>query len=95
MLEILNSLTLWSGGFVVGVISLISTYFVHATNNLDRVIYSMIIAFIVTNILYWMPCWLGANCDEFFSWAPLFIVPWIIVGFFVSFIFQLLFKKKE
>ncbi|MFW9845851.1 MAG: hypothetical protein ACFFD6_03820 [Candidatus Thorarchaeota archaeon] len=53
--------------------------------------------FILSNLIYWMPVWLGEEPSEYISWAPLFITGWTLAGVSSSAIVLLtihLFRKQ-
>ena len=39
------------------------------------------VPFIVTDVLYSLPMWMGAGDEaQFGAWAPLFTIPWFLAG---------------
>ena len=87
-------MTVFSGALIVAVLSLVVVFFINVSNVLYKIIFSIVVSFSIANLLYWFPCLTGAMCDEYITWAPFIIVQWMISGFIVSLLFQLLFKKK-
>ncbi len=41
---------------------------------------------LIAYVAYWTPVWTGEDSSEYASWAPVFIVPWYLVGVVASLI---------
>ena len=95
MFDFLNSLSLISGGFVIALINLILTYFLYTKNNFYKVLFSTIISYLSSYILYWLPCMGHSNCSEHSNWEVVVVFPWFIIGFLTSISFQLILDKYK
>jgi hypothetical protein len=86
VLNLLNSLSIWSGGAIVVVSSLVIALVIAQIG--DRTLRSVAIifsSFALAYSLYWSPVWLGASDQaRYAAWAWLFIVPWFAAGALAS-----------
>jgi hypothetical protein len=83
--EFVMSLSLGSGALVVAALSgLVScaSYFVRS--RLFQGLIALLPPCVIAYSLYWTPVWCGKNASEYWSWAPLLIVPWSGAGLMVS-----------
>jgi len=96
MLDFLNSLSFISGGFIIALLSLVLTYFFQTKNNLYKILFSILIALLTSKTLYWFPCLLdNLSCTEQSNWEMVFVLPWFIIGFLTSILFQLIRDKYK
>jgi hypothetical protein len=96
MKEIIESLSLESGAVFVAIVSAIVTVGMNRIFNLKfkwAIILS--IPFFVANALYWSPVLLGSNSSEYAAWAPLFIIPWYVVGMLSSSLLGYIINKQR
>jgi hypothetical protein len=85
MLELVESLSLVSGTFiVVGVSVALAFGWAQVTNAVLCWAAALGTPFLLSYCLYWSPVWLGASRSEYSAWAGVFIAPWFLIGGFAS-----------
>jgi len=85
MLELIESLSLVSGAFVVTGISIaIALFSGRLKTPAFRWVAVIGAPLLVSSSLYWLPVWLGANSSEYSAWAFAFILPWSLFGALAS-----------
>jgi len=80
MKDLLDSLSIWSGAFVVAVVSGTVVWLLAWMFPALRKLWVVIVPFAVAFCLYWSPVWLGNDPSEYHAWAGVFIVPWFLAG---------------
>jgi hypothetical protein len=94
MLNFFHSLSLESGALLVGLCSAAFAVLwaqIHVTT--VRWLLVLGAPFVFSYCLYWAPVWLGANPSEYSSWVLAFIVPWYLIGTFLSVVVSHVIKK--
>ena len=81
MLELIKSLSLVSGTFVVvGVSVALAFAWARIPNAVLCWFAALGTPFLLSYCLYWTPVWLGASRSEYSAWAGVAIVPWWLIG---------------
>jgi hypothetical protein len=92
MKDLVNSLSIWSGAFLVAVVSALLVWLLTSTLRHLRILWVLIVPFGVAYCLYWSPVWLDADQSEFHrallrseyhTWQFV-IVPWFLAGAIAS-----------
>jgi len=86
LIAIIKSLSLTQGAVVVGALSAVAAL---ATSRLEspplRWAALLSTPFAFAYSLYWSPVWFGGNdATEYSAWMLICVVPWTLVGMFVS-----------
>lgn len=63
-------------------------------NAISRFVVAILVPLISSNLLYWSACLGETMCDEYFTWATLFLVPMFFSGTVAIFIGLYVFKRK-
>lgn len=85
MLELLESLSLASGTFVVAGFSVIfALFYGRLDNSFARWAAVVAASALLAYTLYWAPVWLGADASEYSTWSLALIIPWSLVGALAS-----------
>ncbi|HXE95112.1 MAG TPA: hypothetical protein VN642_01800 [Dongiaceae bacterium] len=81
MINFLLSLSISSGALIISIASVtISLLIGNNTNKTIKKITTLLIPFVLSNVLYWAPVIIGRDALEYIAWAGLFIIPWTIAG---------------
>ena len=82
---IIDSLSFESGAVVVAILSMIVMVGM-SRFGVKKIKWSLALTlpFIIANVFYWVPVFLGASLSEYGTWAPIFIIPWYVAGFLAS-----------
>jgi hypothetical protein len=95
MREALESLSVWSGGAVVSVVSAAMVWLLCSLGPAAlRKLWIVIAPIAVSFCLYWSPVWLGADSAEYSAWAFAFMLPWFVAGAIPSAVIVRLFEKR-
>ena len=63
-------------------------------DTISRYVIALSVPLITSNILYWSPCLYEKECDEYFTWAALFLVPTFLAGTMAMFIGLYILKRR-
>lgn len=81
MVELFNSLTLWSGSLAVAVLCLIAGSFSYQLlKSVQCLARGVTVALMSSYTIYWAPTWLGGGSVELRNWELLFVGPWFVAG---------------
>lgn len=94
MKAFIESLSLGSGAILVaglslGIVWLLCWVFPFAL----RVLWVLIVPFILACSIYWLPVWFGADASEYSVWAAGVIGAWFFAAFFPSAVLVLILQK--
>jgi len=67
---------------------------IRVKNSIVQSISVLFVPLISSNILYWTPCLIESICDEYLTWATLFLVPMFFVGTTALFIGLYILKQR-
>lgn len=96
MLELIESLSLVSGAFIiVGVSIALAFVWARITNVVARWVAAFGAPFLLSYCLYWSPVWLGASRTEYSAWAGVVIVSWFLFGGSASAIITYIVKRHN
>jgi hypothetical protein len=85
MLELIESLSLVSGTFVIATLSAALAFiWARLANTVVRWTATLGAPLLLSYALYWSPVWLGASRSEYSAWTFAFILPWFVIGGLVS-----------
>jgi hypothetical protein len=59
-----------------------------------RILWVLIVPFILAYSIYWMPVWFGADASEYVAWAWVVWI-WFFAGFFPSSLLVLILQKRR
>jgi len=91
-----QSLSLGSGAFLIGLLSVIIVWLLCTV--LPRVPHSLWVVgvpLILAYSLYWLPVWVGSDPSEYGAWAVLGIGTWFLPGVIVSAVTVLILRKRR
>lgn len=96
MIEMIKSLSLMSGAFVVAIISgVVSGVSCCIIQSRWKWAVTVIVPIVTAHSIYWMPVRHGADPSEYSAWSVLFIVPWALAGIIASALVCLLIGRTQ
>lgn len=84
MKELVESLSLWSGAFLVAIVSGALVWILAAAFPRLRRLWAVVVPLVIASCLYWSPVWLGSDPSEYGAWVFVVIPPWFLAGVIAS-----------
>ena len=94
MLELLRSLSLFSGAIFCTIISIVVQFgYWKLTKSFNFLL--VLFPIFLAGSIYWAPVWLGANPSGYWTWAPMMITIWGGPGALYGFLLFLSNSRKK
>ena len=96
MKEFLISQSIGSGALYVAAISvLFGVTAAYIKHKIIRLLFVIIMPFLIAYIFYWGPVWLGSNSSQYGSWSIIAIPPMYLAGLMAALISMLCITKYK